>query len=447
KKTSNLQQIRSRSILFKCRELFLDTKSKNLLRDFCNIPMELSKKQEIYKKIQRIQIAYQGNRDSVQKILQYFCGVFSDIHICFIFDNIQLQGLINGIFSILKNSSELDRFHFYILHNGSFQSEFSILKLRRIKDFELSIIDICKINNENISQYKTLYFKFLFALTQLKIEKCLLISSRFVVMDSLNFFWNADFEKKIIVATSSCNLEKMELFRDEFLIQENFESNVIMINLEYLLKNNFLKEILFYDKTFYFHNEILSKEEIIMNLIFKNNWKKISLRYNVQSNLKFLDNLHPILFSYQKLKDVRNKIYIDYIKENHYMRIEDFFEDNLINDLNYLSAVDIIKNSLSYKIGMRIIQSKTLSKILILPFALCNIIHQDYIEKKIRKNLEYVNPIFSTPNIEECYDYLEGEKMKKHLAYQLGECFLEHPFFFILYFIKIYINWKKNGKR
>ncbi|EGP7953700.1 glycosyltransferase, partial [Campylobacter jejuni] len=284
-------------------------------------------------------------------------------------------------------------------------------------------------------------------LTQLKIEKCLLISSRFVVMDSLNFFWNADFEKKIIVATSSCNLEKMELFRDEFLIQENFESNVIMINLEYLLKNNFLKEILFYDKTFYFHNEILSKEEIIMNLIFKNNWKKISLRYNVQSNLKFLDNLHPILFSYQKLKDVRNKIYIDYIKENHYMRIEDFFEDNLINDLNYLSAVDIIKNSLSYKIGMRIIQSKTLSKILILPFALCNIIHQDYIEKKIRKNLEYVNPIFSTPNIEECYDYLEGEKMKKHLAYQLGECFLEHPFFFILYFIKIYINWKKNGKR
>ncbi|EDB1217830.1 glycosyltransferase, partial [Campylobacter jejuni] len=275
----------------------------------------------------------------------------------------------------------------------------------------------------------------------------LLISSRFVVMDSLNFFWNADFEKKIIVATSSCNLEKMELFRDEFLIQENFESNVIMINLEYLLKNNFLKEILFYDKTFYFHNEILSKEEIIMNLIFKNNWKKISLRYNVQSNLKFLDNLHPILFSYQKLKDVRNKIYIDYIKENHYMRIEDFFEDNLINDLNYLSAVDIIKNSLSYKIGMRIIQSKTLSKILILPFALCNIIHQDYIEKKIRKNLEYVNPIFSTPNIEECYDYLEGEKMKKHLAYQLGECFLEHPFFFILYFIKIYINWKKNGKR
>ncbi|EGQ5607211.1 glycosyltransferase family 2 protein, partial [Campylobacter jejuni] len=264
KKTSNLQQIRSRSILFKCRELFLDTKSKNLLRDFCNIPMELSKKQEIYKKIQRIQIAYQGNRDSVQKILQYFCGVFSDIHICFIFDNIQLQGLINGIFSILKNSSELDRFHFYILHNGSFQSEFSILKLRRIKDFELSIIDICKINNENISQYKTLYFKFLFALTQLKIEKCLLISSRFVVMDSLNFFWNADFEKKIIVATSSCNLEKMELFRDEFLIQENFESNVIMINLEYLLKNNFLKEILFYDKTFYFHNEILSKEEIIM---------------------------------------------------------------------------------------------------------------------------------------------------------------------------------------
>ncbi|EAL6987076.1 glycosyltransferase, partial [Campylobacter jejuni] len=151
------------------------------------------------------------------------------------------QGLINGIFSILKNSSELDRFHFYILHNGSFQSEFSILKLRRIKDFELSIIDICKINNENISQYKTLYFKFLFALTQLKIEKCLLISSRFVVMDSLNFFWNADFEKKIIVATSSCNLEKMELFRDEFLIQENFESNVIMINLEYLLKNNFLK--------------------------------------------------------------------------------------------------------------------------------------------------------------------------------------------------------------
>ncbi|ENT4032290.1 hypothetical protein ACMHR6_001720, partial [Campylobacter coli] len=113
----------------------------------------------------------------------------------------------------------------------------------------------------------------------------------------------------------------------------------------------------------------------------------------------------------------------------------------------YTSAIDIVKNSLSYKIGLRIIQSKTISKTFTLPFALIGIIYQDYIEKKIGSKLESMNVNFKTPNMEDCYDFIEGEKVKQHLAYQLGECFLKHPVMFVFYSLKIYIKWKKNGKR
>ncbi|WP_412175084.1 glycosyltransferase [Campylobacter sp. IFREMER_LSEM_CL1904] len=112
----------------------------------------------------------------------------------------------------------------------------------------------------------------------------------------------------------------------------------------------------------------------------------------------------------------------------------------------YTSAVDVVKNSLSYKIGLRIIQSKTVGKILTLPFSLINIIYQDHIEKKIGDKLKSINVNFGNQSIDECYDFIESEKIKRHLAYQLGECFLKHPIMFIFYSVKIYIKWKNNEK-
>ncbi|EAL6436260.1 hypothetical protein DSW11_08705, partial [Campylobacter jejuni] len=90
------------------------------------------------------------------------------------------------------------------------------------------------------------------------------------------------------------------------------------------------------------------------------------------------------------------------------------------------SATDSVRNSLSYRIGLRIMQSKTLKKILTLPFSLINIIYQDYIDKKIKSELEVKNINFKIPKVEE-HDFIEGKKNKQHLAYQLGECFLKHP--------------------
>ncbi|EAJ4022058.1 hypothetical protein DCN99_03675, partial [Campylobacter jejuni] len=106
------------------------------------------------------------------------------------------------------------------------------------------------------------------------------------------------------------------------------------------------------------------------------------------------------------------------------------------------SATDSVRNSLSYRIGLRIMQSKTFKKILTLPFSLINIIYQDYIDKKIKSELEVKNINFKIPKVEE-HDFIEGKKNKQHLAYQLGECFLKHPILFIFYFVNIYIKWKK----
>ncbi|EAI0180677.1 glycosyltransferase, partial [Campylobacter coli] len=266
---------------------------------------------------------------------------------------------------------------------------------------------------------------------------------------SLNQMWNLDSKGRTIVAVAEQEMAKINFMNREFMLENCFENSVLVINLKHIFKNNILDKISFLEKTIFIDNNLVSKESVIMNIVFYGNWKNISSRYNTHSNL-YLDkmslyNVEPVLISCINSTIYDSKIFINYIQENYRDYIGKILEYNMDND-QYTSAIDIVKNSLSYKIGLRIIQSKTISKTFTLPFALIGIIYQDYIEKKIGSKLESMNVNFKTPNMEDCYDFIEGEKVKQHLAYQLGECFLKHPVMFVFYSLKIYIKWKKNGK-
>ncbi|BEK18679.1 glycosyltransferase family 2 protein [Campylobacter coli] len=447
--TSKLQKHNSEIIAYHYRQFILGSEIKSMFLLNHVTPLEFCKKQLIYKAVQEIQINNgQIDYDKVQQFVQYFCGSESNIHICFIYSSIQLQDLINGIFSILNNSTVFDHFYFYILHEGDFVNEKNILNLRKIKDFEFKSINIRKY--ENCFNFTTPYFKYLSILKHINIKKCILINSKIIARDSLNQMWNLDSKGRTIVAVAEQEMAKINFMNREFMLENCFENSVLVINLKHIFKNNILDKISFLEKTIFIDNNLVSKESVIMNIVFYGNWKNISSRYNTHSNL-YLDkmslyNVEPVLISCINSTIYDSKIFINYIQENYRDYIGKILEYNMDND-QYTSAIDIVKNSLSYKIGLRIIQSKTISKTFTLPFALIGIIYQDYIEKKIGSKLESMNVNFKTPNMEDCYDFIEGEKVKQHLAYQLGECFLKHPVMFVFYSLKIYIKWKKNGKR
>ncbi|EAI4157310.1 glycosyltransferase family 2 protein, partial [Campylobacter coli] len=439
--TSKLQKHNSEIIAYHYRQFILGSEIKSMFLLNHVTPLEFCKKQLIYKAVQEIQINNgQIDYDKVQQFVQYFCGSESNIHICFIYSSIQLQDLINGIFSILNNSTVFDHFYFYILHEGDFVNEKNILNLRKIKDFEFKSINIRKY--ENCFNFTTPYFKYLSILKHINIKKCILINSKIIARDSLNQMWNLDSKGRTIVAVAEQEMAKINFMNREFMLENCFENSVLVINLKHIFKNNILDKISFLEKTIFIDNNLVSKESVIMNIVFYGNWKNISSRYNTHSNL-YLDkmslyNVEPVLISCINSTIYDSKIFINYIQENYRDYIGKILEYNMDND-QYTSAIDIVKNSLSYKIGLRIIQSKTISKTFTLPFALIGIIYQDYIEKKIGSKLESMNVNFKTPNMEDCYDFIEGEKVKQHLAYQLGECFLKHPVMFVFYSLKIYI--------
>lgn len=70
-------------------------------------------------------------------------------------------------------------------------------------------------------------------------------------------------------------------------------------------------------------------------------------------------------------------------------------------------AIDIVRNSLAYRLGSVVINNtRSIKKLYKLPFLILN----EY-QKPLEKN---------NINIEEFYDYNEAMKLKKHLSYRIG---------------------------
>lgn len=99
------------------------------------------------------------------------------------------------------------------------------------------------------------------------------------------------------------------------------------------------------------------------------------------------------------------------------------------------SAIDRIKNSLSYKLGFTILeQTKQHRGYITLPYKLYKIKQQHFKEQKLYKQTIKIFPQIAHPKIESCKDYNEGIKYKYHLSYMLGEAL-----------IKAHKTWYKGG--
>ncbi|EOJ0942911.1 capsular biosynthesis protein, partial [Campylobacter jejuni] len=103
------------------------------------------------------------------------------------------------------------------------------------------------------------------------------------------------------------------------------------------------------------------------------------------------------------------------------------------------SAIDRIKNSLSYKIGFAILEHKKQYRgmgrgYIILLYKLYKIKQQHFKEQKLYKQTIKIFPHLTYPRMECCKDYNESIKYKYHFSYMLGEAL-----------IKAHKTWYKGG--
>lgn len=96
------------------------------------------------------------------------------------------------------------------------------------------------------------------------------------------------------------------------------------------------------------------------------------------------------------------------------------------NSINLYSAKVRIQNQLSYRLGQEmILNSKSLSGYMRMPYELLCIVYKYKQEKKAYQEKIKKNPSLKLPPLESYEDYKEALKYKNHLSYRLGEALIE----------------------
>lgn len=173
--------------------------------------------------------------------------------------------------------------------------------------------------------------------------------------------------------------------------------------------------------------------------------------HNYYWTLKRIDNCFKLEFLIRFQKDFK-KIIDSGELDRDMFSIQDIQQlDKIVNDPKQyyidtyqkpLGAADRVKNQLSYKLGNKILKSKTPTDVLKLPFTLVSIIKEHKFEQKVLSILYKQNPSLKPLPLESYGDYYEALKYKEHLSYKLGQALIKNPFTFVFKLPSIYKNFK-----
>ncbi|EMF1281380.1 glycosyltransferase, partial [Campylobacter coli] len=305
KKTNQIQSDVVEKIRRKFLERFFDkNKTQQITNSIKVYPFVANKISDIYEVVKKIQLVDKQNQDKYNEFINYFCGKESTIHIFFSSNNNYIQHLCVAIASILKNSSRLDNFHFYILDGGiDEKNKKNILYLRTIKDFEIEFIKInkslfreCLLSEEYPHITQEAYFRYIIPKIKPKLDKCIYLDCDVIVEDSLNLLWNMDFEDNYILAVEEFWRDGRIYYKNNFSLKNCFNSGVMMINIKKWKEDDIVSELFFKTKIVNLQNKLKWLDQDILNLVFQGKWKKISPRYNSQSPIASYDQLDFLSF-------------------------------------------------------------------------------------------------------------------------------------------------------
>ncbi|KAA6208740.1 hypothetical protein [Avibacterium paragallinarum] len=161
---------------------------------------------------------------------------------------------------------------------------------------------------------------------------------------------------------------------------------------------------------------------------------------------KISDELNQVKEKSESLEKELSEDNKELLNQVHILQreLETYFLENqkLKQKPALFGATERVKQQLNYQLGSKMIEnSRSLSGWLKMPFSLSKIQHEyQMYEKynKLQKNL---------PKLEDYQDFLQSEKVKKHLSYQLGDLYLKNNILgFLCKLPKLVKEFRKNKK-
>lgn len=418
------------------------------------------------------------NKEAYEKFIQYYVGTKQTMHIFFAMNDTYTQHLCVVIASILKNSTPLDDFHFYVLNKGDLSdaNKNIIESLKEIKDFEIEFIevDFALFDECETSQYcdyitKEAYFRYIIPTLKPNLEKSLYLDCDIIIEDSLNLLYSIDLKDNYVGAIEEFWEYAENYYKKTYNTKKNFNSGVLLINNKKWLEDKIVERLFFNTEILNLQGTIRWVDQDVLNYTFKGKFLSLNPRYNVQYSIFVSDNnatnykdcdyfsskCNPCVIHFTGNKpwnNVTNPLwhrYWHYLKFTPYAHLYESKYKELYNvsNLRLQGAADRIKQRLSYKMGEELLKTRNFKRALSL---LPRIIKAKKLYKEQQrayKAMVKLYPHLKLHPLSHYLDYHEAKNIKQHLTYRLGNLLVKHPFTFIFKANKVYKEWKKEKGR
>ncbi|WP_300704133.1 glycosyltransferase [uncultured Campylobacter sp.] len=484
--TQKKQNLNARTVKIENLQRFLNEEEiKDILKkmDSYALHRDSIKSKELYELLLLMKERDNSNiisKKAYDEAIELYVGQKTTMHIFFTINDNYTQHLCVLIASILKNSTTLDDFHFYVLHDGCLSkfSKNNIKSLRNIKEFYIDFVEVnddrvydCEqsSNPEMFHTSKEVYFRYILPNINENINRLLYLDVDCIVEDSLNKFYNSDFKGKYIGVVDDGNYNSYEYYKKSFGVEHPFNAGVLLINAKKWREKRVIDKLFFNTKIFTLSKKIMYQDQDVLNYTLKNKLIRLNPKFNVQfstltnntneTSYNHIDlhfaNLNPAIIHYTGVgkpwdeRGVYNplwKRYWHYIKYTPYSfllesRYKELFAKSLVN---LYGAADRTKKHLSYRLGEVLLKTRSLSSAFSL-FSRLRKAVKAYKSDKVAYNIMVkIYPDLKLTKLENYSDYQESLKVKKQLTYKLGELLIKHPFTFLFRVSKVYKEWKKE---
>ncbi len=449
-----------------------------IIKNVKSWPFERNKAKLLYEVFNLMQNNDENNfidKDTYQKALERYIGNKTKMHIFFAINNAYTRHLCVTIASILKNSTPLDDFCFYVLNNGDItkESKNKILELCNLKQFELEFITVddtlfneCKMSEACPHITRETYYRYIIPQFKPNLEKSLYLDCDLIVEDSLNLLWNTDLKDNYVGAVEEFWLGAKNYYKENFDIDHSFNAGVLLINNKKWIEDNIAEKLFINTEILNLQGKNKWQDQDVLNYTFKDRWLMLDPICNLQSSCfmhknatSYSDKKINIAIQYPSIIHYTGggkpwlvlgcghplwQRYWEYIKFTPYKEKHNTEYQELLrkSSLGLYGAKERIQGHLSYKLGIKILEARTLKKILSLPFILMQTTktHRSEIAIKAQSHS-------ALPPIEDCIDYEQALQIKNYLSYRLGNALVKHPFTFIFRVNKVYKEWKREKGR
>ncbi|MDO5553875.1 MAG: glycosyltransferase family 8 protein [Planctomycetia bacterium] len=209
------------------------------------------------------------------------------------------------IASILKTSEPGDEFSFYVVDGGITEvNRKKLLDLRRLKDFDIQwlsasfdqeLADCPEVSYFSMNAYSRLLLPELMA----QYDRVLYLDCDIVVNGSLAELWNTSLEGCSVGVVPDIGeiVRKNDRYRKRLNLMHTrlFNSGMLLLDLQQLRKNKRFKETILWIAQH--REEVSCPDQEGLNVIFQNDKKELSYRWNFNSKWDIAKSWTPAVYN------------------------------------------------------------------------------------------------------------------------------------------------------